>query len=78
MNERQTKPIWKKNNMTASEFADFDVFRTPISSGAEPSLISSRPTVMLIDDDENICETLQFALKDSFDVITCTGGDGWL
>jgi CheY-like chemotaxis protein len=60
--------------MTTSEFTDFDIFRVPISSGLESSLISSRPTVMVIDDDENIRETLQLALKGLFDVIACASG----
>jgi signal transduction histidine kinase/YesN/AraC family two-component response regulator/HPt (histidine-containing phosphotransfer) domain-containing protein len=61
--------------MTGSKFADFDVFRVPVSSGPESSLISSQPTVMVIDDDENIRETLQLALKGLFHVITCASGD---
>jgi len=75
MNEAEQKQILKRNNMTGSESTDFDIFRVPISSGPESSLISSRPTVMAIDDDENIRETLQLALKGLFDVIICASGD---
>jgi signal transduction histidine kinase/YesN/AraC family two-component response regulator/HPt (histidine-containing phosphotransfer) domain-containing protein len=61
--------------MTPIEFSDFDIFRVLMLSEPHSSLISGRPTIMLIDDDENIRETLQLALKDLFDVITCASGD---
>jgi signal transduction histidine kinase/HPt (histidine-containing phosphotransfer) domain-containing protein len=61
--------------MAVSEFTEFDIFRVPISSGPESSLISSRPTVMVIDDDEGIREMLQLVLNESFEVITCASGD---
>ena len=61
--------------MIATEFSDFDIFRVPVPSLLESSLLPSRPTVMVIDDDENIRETLQLALKGLFDVITCASGN---
>ena len=57
-------------------FDDFDIFRTPTSGPpAELSAPSGRPTILVIDDDEGIRETLQLALKDLFDVISCASGD---
>jgi signal transduction histidine kinase/AmiR/NasT family two-component response regulator/HPt (histidine-containing phosphotransfer) domain-containing protein len=61
--------------MRSNQFADFDIFRVPASSAPGFPAIPSRPTVMIIDDDENIRETLQLALKGLFNVITCPSGD---
>jgi signal transduction histidine kinase len=61
--------------MTGSELSDFDIFRAPVLSPQGFPVISRRPIVLVIDDDENIRETLQLALRDLFDVITCENGD---
>lgn len=38
------------------------------------SPVAGQPTILIIDDDEGILETLQLALKGSFDVIACASG----
>src|SRR6185295_15573163 len=62
--------------MEGSEFTDLDIFRVPTSSGQSgSSIVAYRPTILIIDDDEVILETLQLALKGSFDVIACASGN---
>src|SRR5258708_6478111 len=58
--------------MAISKFDDFDVFRTAGSSPSTPE--TDNPSVLIIDDDESIRDTLKLALKDSFDIITCASG----
>lgn len=60
--------------MGMNEFDDFDVFRTSMEPSQSDSS-SVQPTVLVIDDDENIRETLQLALKPLFNVIACASGD---
>jgi DNA-binding response OmpR family regulator len=62
--------------MAAGEFTDFDLFKVPKSSGgSRSSTVASLPRILIIDDDEGILESLQMALKGSFDVITCASGN---
>ena len=62
--------------MGISRFDDFDVFREPSSSEiARPCSTLARPTILIIDDDESMRETLELALKGLFDLITCASGD---
>jgi len=61
--------------MAGDEFSDFGVFEVPIlSEQSGSSTVADRPTILIIDDDESILESLQMALKGSLDVITCASG----
>lgn len=62
--------------MTVSNFDDFDIFREP--SAPDPGELvatASRPTVLLVDDDATIRETLGFTLRRLFNVVSCGTGD---
>jgi len=57
-------------------FDDFDIFREALTKDdINTDDATQKPTVVVVDDDKVIRESLKLALGDAFDVVLCSSGD---